>query len=124
MNKFVLVNLVLWLLNITIAISLINFGLNYILASLVGIVLHIIVAFFFHRSWVFEMPKIKTNTGIINTFIVEICIICIMLVSLFVLVEFFGVGADISRPLASIPSGIAAWILHSLFVFGLHPFKR
>jgi len=123
-SKFAVINIILWFVNIGIAALLIVWGVHYMLASIIGILLHIVVAFFLHRSWVFKAPTVKTSFGLLKSILVEVCVVCVMLISLLVLVEVFAIGPLVSRPIASIPSGITAWVLHSLLVFGLHPFKK
>lgn len=124
MCKFAVVNVGAFVPNIGLALFLMSMGVQYIWASMCGVMVHIVILFVFNRSWTFAKPEIPTGRGISKSMLIECVIITVMLGTLSILVEQIGLDPQVGRLISSIPGGILGWILYTTIVFESHPFKN
>ena len=121
--KFLTINTLLVPVNIGIATGLTFVGLHYLLATLVGIVVHISIAFFIHRKQTFQREDLHAGTGILRGLVVEFSGFGIVLFAVYVFVDLLGLSFLSARIIAALLVGVWDYLVHSWVTFKTHPFK-
>ncbi len=119
--KFFTINAVLLPLNLGVAITLTWLGLDYLLATAAGYIVHISLGFLLQRSITFNNPSLEVLAGMFRASLVEMVGIIIVLITTYVAVELFGFDFLLSRFIAVIVVGVWDYIAHSLFTFRTDP---
>ncbi len=97
------------------------YGVHYLLATTIGFVLQVIVAFFVNRKWTFHEPGLKMVRGLITTLLIQTVGLCIILAITSFGVESLAFSFIAARISASIISGTYGYLAESYFTFKLSP---
>ena len=121
--KYAGVNGALLPLNIGIAWALTEMGMHYLIATAIGALVHLTIAFFINRQWTFLKPELAAVPGLIRAAFVETVAICIMLAATYAGVELLALQFFWARVLGVVASGIWMYIGDSTFTFKTKPFR-
>ncbi len=123
MIRFAGINLVLMPTNVAFATFLTYLGMNYLLATFFGLVLQVVLAFFWLRKVVFKRLDLHAAPGITRAFMVESIGFMIVLAVVYVCVESFGWTFLPSRIVSVLCVALWDYTMHSFFTFKTWPFS-
>jgi putative flippase GtrA len=105
------------ILNIAIYIFLIQWGIDYISATVFGFVAETIFAYAMDRAWAFKGTTVGLKKGYLKYLAVSIFIFSIIIGVTILCVQVFGLDYVLSRLVAGAVAGIVNYILDVKFSF-------
>ena len=111
------VNLILLPLNLAIAWALTKIGIQYLVATTAGFVVHLTLEFFINRRWTFQRSDLKAFPGLARALCVQLGALIVVLITTKIGVETVHLDFVYARGLAVITSGIWCYVLDHIFTF-------
>jgi putative flippase GtrA len=110
-------------LNLFIAWSLTEAGMDYRAATVAGFFTHVSIAFFINRTWTFHKAEVRTDTGLLKTWTIGASDLAIALAMTTALVEYAGLGFLYARIGAALTVFIWSYVLNCIFTFRVKVFS-
>jgi len=117
------VNVIALAPNLLTAWLLTEWGMQYLLATICGYVVHIAGAFVLNHTWTFKHSNASRGKAVARTTLVHIGSFTIVMLVTPLCVEVFGTSFIVARLTASVYAGIWDYLLDSHFTFEVHPFR-
>jgi putative flippase GtrA len=117
------VNAVLLPLNLAIAWALTEIGVQYLLATIAGFIVHLTLEFFINRRWTFQRLDLAALSGLTRALCVQLSALVVVVMTTWVGVEMIEVDFVYSRGLAVVTAGVWCYGLDCLFTFRVQMFR-
>ena len=111
------VNLILLPLNLATAWALTEIGVQYLVATAVGFMVHVVLEFFINRRWTFERLDLKTIPGLVRALCVQVSALIVVPLSTKFGVELAHLDFVYARGSAVVTSAVWCYVLDHLFTF-------
>lgn len=120
---YYIVDGVTFVLNIFIAWVLVQYGVHYLLATILGFVFQTVAAFFLNKTWTFNQPHLRVSRGLFVTSLVQITAFCLVIGLTAFGVEYLAFPFLLVRIVSGVIAGVIAFVLDSRYTFGVSLLK-
>ena len=117
------VNSVAFVCNLTVAWVLTTWGMQYLLATVCGYVVHLTLVFVVNHTWTFRTGDVRQGAAVLRMCVVHIGSFVLVMTVTPLCVELLGMSYLFARLIAALCAWVWDYLLDSHVTFGVHPFR-